>query len=98
MNYTKGPWVVSQPNGIGNGYKAGPAWLGEKARTIETKDNANLIAAAPNIYEALKAAIECGMVPITSAAEGGAARYVKQVQVADQIRDAIAKAEGRSDD
>jgi hypothetical protein len=54
-----------------------------------------LIAAAPDLLAALQAAIECGMVPVSSVAEGGAVKYIRQVHVADQIRAAIAKAEGR---
>jgi len=54
----------------------------------------SLIAAAPDMLAALKAAVACGMVPITSAEEGGAARFSIQVCVADMIRAAIAKAEG----
>jgi hypothetical protein len=55
-----------------------------------------LIAAAPDLLAALQAAVECGMVPVTSASEGGAARYGIHVKVADQIRAAIAKATGES--
>lgn len=65
-------------------------------RTSESIANARLIAAAPDLLEALIAAVECGMVPKSSAAEGGANRHVVQLQVADQIRAAIAKAEGRA--
>lgn len=65
----------------------------------ETKEeriaNARLIAAAPDMLEALKAAIDCRMVPFTTAAEGGASKYSRQVIVADMIRAAIAKAEGK---
>ena len=46
------------------------------------------------LLAALVAAIECGIVPSSSAKEGGAAKYARQVIVADQIRDAIAKAKG----
>lgn len=62
--------------------------------SINTRKNADLIAAAPELLEALKAAVDCKMVPITSAKDGGAAKHSIQVQVADQIRAAIAKATG----
>jgi len=55
---------------------------------------ANLIAAAPELLEALEAAVECGMVPITSAKDGGAAALTKHAHVADMIRNVIAKAKG----
>ena len=49
---------------------------------------------AQELYDALVAAVDCGMVPISSAKDGGAARHSRQVHVADQIRAAIAKATG----
>lgn len=61
----------------------------------EMEANARLISAAPELLEALRAAVDCGMVPKSSASEGGAVGYASQVKVADQIRAAIAKAEGR---
>ena len=54
------------------------------------------MAAAPDLLAALEAAVACGMVPISSAAEGGAVRHSKQVQVADMIRAAIAKAKPKT--
>lgn len=63
---------------------------------IEVEANARLIAAAPDLLEALEAAIACGMVPVSSANDGGANKYSEQVRVADQIRAAIAKARGQS--
>lgn len=41
---------------------------------------------------ALEDAVECGMVPKSSAADGGANKYSSQVKAADKIRSAIAKA------
>lgn len=38
----------------------------------------------------IQAAIECRMVPVTSAKEGGAAKFSRQVQVADMMREALA--------
>ena len=54
----------------------------------------HLIAAAPDLLEALEAAVECGMVPKSSAQDGGAVRHSRQARVADMIRAAIAKAKG----
>lgn len=59
---------------------------------INTHDD--LVDMNQELLEALEAAVECGMVPTSSATEGGAMRYVKQAHVADQIRAAIAKAKG----
>lgn len=42
------------------------------------------------LVEALEAAVDCGLVPKSSAAEGGAMRFSRQVGVADQIRAALA--------
>lgn len=47
---------------------------------------------AHKMLEALQAAIACGMVPTTSASEGGAAKFSEQVRVADLIRDVVAQA------
>lgn len=38
---------------------------------------------------ALQAAVDCGMVPTSSARDGGASKYVQQLHVADQIRKAL---------
>lgn len=46
------------------------------------------------LLAALEAAVACGIVPITSASEGGASKYAQQVIVADQIRAAIAMVKG----
>lgn len=56
--------------------------------------NARLIAAAPELLDALVEAVECGMVPISSAKDGGASTHSRQVRCADMIRAAIAKATG----
>jgi len=44
------------------------------------------------LVEALENAVECGIVPKSSAAEGGAMRHSRQVEVADQIRAALHRA------
>jgi hypothetical protein len=46
------------------------------------------------LLELLKAAVACGMVPVSSAKDGGPNCYSEQVRLADRIRAAIAKAEG----
>ena len=75
---------VCQINGWGFDYDADK----------EQQANARLIAAAPDMLEALEEAIKCGMVPSSSVKDGGAARHSRQVAVADMIRAAIAKATG----
>jgi hypothetical protein len=70
------------------------SWMDSPNTSEEAEANARLICAAPDLLEALEAAIECCMVPTSSAKDGGAVRYARQVIVADMIRDAIAKAKG----
>ena len=65
------------------------------ARCLPIED-ARLISAAPDLLAALEAAIEHGMVPKSSAADGGAMRHSSQVKCADQIRAAIKKARGEA--
>ena len=48
------------------------------------------------LLSALKEAVDCGMVPRSSALDGGAVKHARQVHVADQIRAAIAKSEAQS--
>jgi hypothetical protein len=66
-----------------------------EGRATPRKANACLVAAAPELYQVLMDAIECGMVPKSSAKEeGGATRFSHQVAVADRIREVLAKARG----
>lgn len=64
---------------------------GGDERKVEA--DASLTEAAPELLKALQAAIDCGMVP-QSTAEDGAVRHSRHVQVADMIRAAITKATG----
>jgi len=58
----------------------------------ETKDRLDAaLAQVARLREALQAAVDCGMVPVSSAKDGGAVRYSRHVQVADQIRAALAE-------
>jgi hypothetical protein len=106
--HTPGPWDVERDEQLEKGEVVG-VWLniGSRHRYIigtdglscqgpEDEANARLIAAAPDMYDALKAAIASGMVPVSSVSEGGAVKYSAQVQAADLVRAAIAKAEGRT--
>ena len=49
----------------------------------------DLQAKVEDLTGVLQAAVDCGMVPVTSAKEGGAARFSEQVRVADSIRAAL---------
>lgn len=49
----------------------------------------SLLAERDALREALQAAVDCGMVPKSSAKDGGANRYSEQVRVADLIRAAL---------
>lgn len=101
--HTPGPWFIEETPESDSGSfliisDGAPEWIvAETARGIPgnpDEANARLIAAAPDLLAALKAAVDCGMVPTSSVSDGGAAKYVHQVAVADMIRAAIAKAEG----
>lgn len=97
--FTPGPWEYDHGAQIVEGAKPHMrvAFLpSDHAEYACSKPNAHLIASAPELYEALAAAVECGMVPISSASEGGAARFSRQVEVADMIRVALKKARGES--
>lgn len=102
--HTPGPWSIGYANikdqaevGIHGPGRYGYIICDMQADGYDEKTqdaNARLISAAPCLLEALQAAIECGMIPSSSAKEGGAVRFSRQVHVADMIRAAIAKATG----
>jgi hypothetical protein len=95
MMHTKGPWVVDEYGDItANGEDV--AHVVGAYGFAENDANARLIAAAPRLLAALQAAVSCGMVPQTSARDGGAAAHVRQLHVADEIRDAINEATGNA--
>lgn len=75
----------------------GAMMAGYAAHAINSHDE--LVRQRDELLAALKSAVDCGMVPSSSASEGGAARHDRQVIVADQIRAAIANVEsGHSPD
>lgn len=48
-------WIATEPNGSGNGWRVGPAWLGSDASSDETRQAARIIAAAPDLLAACEA-------------------------------------------
>jgi len=103
--HTPGPWEVVEGGSPGVLHVKGPplpitivtiALDIDFAGSLEREANARLIAAAPELLEALIEATACGMVPISSAKEGGASTHSRQVKCADMIRAAIAKATGEA--
>lgn len=104
--FTPGPWVVRHqeystkkvplimPEDIQKPYITEVPYRVNSLEEMEA--NAKLIAAAPDLLAALQAAVECRMVPISSAREGGASARWRHAAVADMIRDAIAKATGEA--
>jgi len=105
--FTPGPWRIAEGKVHHDGHfvitatcmgtPSSPlATIGGAQWDETSRFDAALIAAAPDLYAALEAAIDCGMVPKSSAAEGGAMRHLRQVQVADMIRAALAKARGET--
>ena len=101
-DYTKGPWGVFNHNGTicidnrgGDGRRPcivdWPGFDGNEMSRKENEANARLIAAAPEMLEALNAAVS--QVHLTNSTEP-MSPDVKRVF--DQCCAAIAKAEGRS--
>ena len=89
IDHTPGPWVVKTPWGKGSEFRdvVAPGVLGFEARC--KRGNANLIAAAPELYKALDALVVAAWpVPRDPHELSIAVRTAKA---------AIAKAEGRDD-
>ncbi len=102
--HSEGPWWFVPGHGVRNrggflchfnSVQRYPDQEERYAREVaEREADGHLMAAAPAMYEALKEAVSSGMVPVSSAAEGGAVRYSHVVRAADKIRAALAAAEG----
>ena len=60
---------------------------------VNRTNDAHLMAAAPDMLEALEAILP--FIPRTSASEGGASKYSENVKAADMVRAAINKARGQ---
>lgn len=96
--HTPGPWNDSPTINLCGchhvGLNIGFLATTSSKRYEEGLANARLIAAAPELLEALVKAVECGMVPTSSVKDGGASKHSQQVRCADMIRAVIAKATG----
>ena len=63
-----------------------------ESRKIREAHNA-LVNDYHALVEAVRAAIECKLIPNVTAKNGGPTSYAAQVHVADQVRDALSLAE-----
>lgn len=91
MSHTPGPWQVNPdiPHLVGNGTaEVANLYWGELISGMEMRANARLIAAAPELLEALKAVIEWDDDCPFMLGEGFG-------ELRERIETAIAKAEGR---
>ena len=104
MKHTSGPWKFGKELTAHSG-----EWLisydakdkGQGICIAETRPgsgseaaNAQLIASAPDLLEALQSILP--FIPVTSAKEGGASAYSENVRAADKVRAAIARATGET--
>ena len=103
-NWTEGPWHVEVGTGeddegifyiCHDGTESPDTTIcGFNMDSKHDAANAHLIAAAPEMYEALQAILP--YVPISSAAEGGAVARSGNVIAADKVRAALKKARGEA--
>lgn len=96
--HTPGPWTYQEDSDAYTHIVRGPnnrfICQLNQSTSAEIEANARLIATAPELLDALIEAVDCGMVPISSAKDGGASTHSRQVRCADMIRAALAKAAG----
>ena len=60
-SHTPGPWHAREPNGKGNGWQVGPAWLGQVWSSTILAD-VWLIESAPELLAALQALAEVALL------------------------------------
>lgn len=58
------------------------------------EESNRLLALNAEMLEVLEETVACGIIPSSSAKDGGAARFSEQVRVADKVRAVISKAKG----
>ena len=90
MNYTKGNWKLQHQEILSGNKNIATVSMNQN----EFKDNANLISASPDMYEALKVAlwdIENGEV---EAQWQGKPRLIERLSI---YKKALAKAEGKNE-
>ena len=76
-------------------YKARSMFI-EHANQRLASDNVLLEAENKALREAMQAAFDCDMIPISTASDGGAARHSEQVRVADMLRKVMEKDDERA--
>ena len=96
-NWARGPWSICGSTSIRDAANRPIATVRSLDPKMdgshnENRDTANLIAAAPEMYDALQAILP--HVPISSASEGGAVARSGNVIAADKVRAALKKARG----
>ena len=84
---TPGPWIASEPNGPGMGWRVGPAWLGTNPCSDQTAGDARLIRAAHEMLAALRGLTKS----LADSDEEGLIEHSAEMQAA---RAAIASATG----
>lgn len=97
--HTAGPWMIREvTHSNAPGQTAYAIDFNEDQEhvvdLVYEKADAILISAAPDLLEALEAILP--FIPVTTASEGGAAKYSENVRAADMVRAAIYKARGEA--
>ena len=72
-----GDMTAREPNGSGNGWRVGPAWLGRNASSLETERQASAISHLLPLYRALISARN--EIAMRAVEDGGDARSINKV-------------------